>query len=106
MPPAGGDGPVSPLCSRNARPQKALVGRAQWGTHPSHPGGNTHEEAWKDHLCSLAAALPVERRVLARRGWAGETSGLFEQPAGASGAVRGFLRSRIFPGPKWLMKIC
>jgi hypothetical protein len=25
------DGPVSPLCSRNARPQQALVGRAQWG---------------------------------------------------------------------------
>ena len=24
-----GDDPVSPLCSRNARPQKALVGRAQ-----------------------------------------------------------------------------
>jgi hypothetical protein len=29
----------------------------------------------------LAAALPVERCVLARRGWAGETSGLFEHPA-------------------------
>ena len=22
--------PADPLCSRNARPQKALVGRAQW----------------------------------------------------------------------------
>jgi hypothetical protein len=32
------DGPVSPLCSRNARPQKALVRCAQWGTHPGHPG--------------------------------------------------------------------
>ena len=30
---------------------------------------------------SLAAALPVEGRVLARRGWAGETSGRFGQPA-------------------------
>ena len=30
---------------------------------------------------SLAAALPAERRVLARRGWAGEKSGLFEHPA-------------------------
>jgi|GEM_PF-6667191 len=29
---------------------------------------------------SLAAALPAERRVLARRGWAGEKSGLFEHP--------------------------
>ena len=28
---------MSPLCSRNARSQKTLVGRAQWGTHPSHP---------------------------------------------------------------------
>jgi hypothetical protein len=28
-----------------------------------------------------AAALPAERRVLARRGWAGEKSGLSEQPA-------------------------
>ncbi len=29
---------------------------------------------------SLPAALPVERRVLARRGWAGENGGLFEHP--------------------------
>ena len=28
-----------------------------------------------------AAALPAERRVLARRGWAGGKSGLFEPPA-------------------------
>jgi len=32
---------VSPLCSRNARPKKALVGRAQWGTHPDHPEQRT-----------------------------------------------------------------
>jgi hypothetical protein len=25
--------PIGPLCSRNARPQKALVGRAQWETN-------------------------------------------------------------------------
>jgi hypothetical protein len=61
-----------PLCSRNARPKKALVGRAQWGTHPGHPG-QRHEQAWKDHLYSLAAALPAEQRVLARWGWAGES---------------------------------
>ena len=29
---------------------------------------------------SLAAALPAERRVSARRGWAGEKSSLFEHP--------------------------
>jgi hypothetical protein len=70
----GRDGPVSPLCSRNARSQKTLVGRAQWGTHPGHPGDNVHEQAWKDHLWSLAAALPAqgasqgEEAVLAAQG--------------------------------------
>jgi hypothetical protein len=34
--------------------------------------GNVHEQAWKNHRWFLAAALPAERRVLARRGWAGE----------------------------------
>jgi hypothetical protein len=29
---------------------------------------------------SLAVALPVEQRVLARWGWAGENRGLFEHP--------------------------
>ena len=29
----------------------------------------------------LVAALPAERHVLARRGWAGQKSGLFEHPA-------------------------
>ena len=32
-------------------------------------------------VSSLAAALPAERRVSARRGWAGENSGHFEHPA-------------------------
>ena len=36
---------------------------------------------------SLAAALPAERRVLARRGWAGEMSGLFEHPVWRSIAI-------------------
>jgi hypothetical protein len=31
--------------------------------------------------------LPAERRVLARRGWAGEKSGLSEQLAGLSSSV-------------------
>ena len=56
-------------CSRNARPQKTLVGRAHLGS--SHPP-----------LCdSFDVALLGTRRVLARQGWAGETSGLFEHPA-------------------------
>ena len=61
---------MSPLCSRNARSQKTLVGRAQWGTHPSHP-----LEA------IVCCGLDGARRVSARQGWAGEKSGLFEQPA-------------------------
>ena len=73
---------MSPLCSRNARSQKTLVGRAQWGTQPDHPWDNIHEQAWNDHIGSLAAALPAGRRVLARRGWVGEMSELFEHPAG------------------------
>jgi hypothetical protein len=36
---------------------------------------------------SLAAALPVERRVSPRRGWAGEKSGLFEHPRECSPVV-------------------
>ena len=27
---------MSSLCSRNARAQKTLIGRAQWGTHLGH----------------------------------------------------------------------
>ena len=55
---------MSPLCSRNARSQKTLVGRAQWGTHPSHPVDNIHERTWADYLESLAVALLGTRRVL------------------------------------------
>ena len=56
---------------------------------------------------SLAAALLGIRRVLARQGWAGETSGLFEHPAGmcsscsmragqrSSALLKGFFRSLI-----------
>jgi hypothetical protein len=38
----------------------------------------------------LTAALPAERRVLARRGWAGENSSLFEHPARRFAVVSGF----------------
>ena len=36
------------------------------------------------HVVNLAAAVPRTRRVLARRGRAGENNGLFEHPAGTS----------------------
>ena len=39
-------------------------------------------------VAELPAALPVERRVLARRGWAGEKPGHFEHPAGAFSLVQ------------------
>jgi len=78
---------MSPPCSRNARLEKALVGRAQWGTHPGHPRDNIHERAWKNHLWSLAAAAPGTRRVSARQGWEGEMSGHFEHLASRSCAT-------------------
>jgi len=37
------------LCSRNARPQKALVGRAQWKIIQP-PSLRNNERAWKEHL--------------------------------------------------------
>jgi predicted ribosome quality control (RQC) complex YloA/Tae2 family protein len=44
---------------------------------------------------SLTAALLGIRRVSARQGWAGEKSGLFEQPAGFAGAVQDFLQPYV-----------
>jgi hypothetical protein len=68
------------LCSRNARPQKALVGRAQWKIN--QPPSLKRERASSEELLYLlAAALPEERRVLARRGWAGEKDSHFEHHA-------------------------
>jgi len=49
---------------------------------------------------SLGAALPAERRVLARRGWAGEKSGPFEEPAGSASAVLDLLKPRASQGSK------
>ena len=37
------------LCSRNARPQKALVGRAQWEINQA-PSLRDNERAWRDYL--------------------------------------------------------
>ena len=35
------------LCSRNARPEKALVGRAQWKINQP-PSLDRNEQAWKE----------------------------------------------------------
>ena len=51
---------VSPLCSRNARSQKTLVGRAQWGTHLGHLGETSTSKLGKLLLatrCGLADSL-------------------------------------------------
>ena len=37
------------LCSRNARSQKALVGRAQWEINQP-PSLRDNERAWREHL--------------------------------------------------------
>jgi hypothetical protein len=37
------------LCSRNARPEKALVGRAQWKINQP-PSLDRNEQAWKEHV--------------------------------------------------------
>ena len=80
---SGGRGSlVGPPYSRNPHSEAVVVRRAQLGTKPGHPLKEGNAQAWKDHLWSLAAALPAERRVLARRGWAGEMSSLFEHSAG------------------------
>jgi hypothetical protein len=46
-------------------------------------------------VSSLAAAAPVERRVSARRGWAGEKDGLFEHPAGFADTIRDIQQSCV-----------
>jgi len=48
-----------------------------------------------------AAALPAEWRVLARRGWAGEKSGLFEHPAGVCSSCPRRAGHRSDAIPKW-----
>ncbi len=48
-----------------------------------------------------AAALPAEWRVLARRGWAGEKSGLLEHPAGVCSSCPRRAGHRSDAIPKW-----
>ena len=55
---------------------------------------------------SLAAALPAERRVLARRGWAGEKSGLFEHPAWCTPGIPDVQTSEVQPCPQSFSAAC
>ena len=47
------------------------------------------------------AALPAERRVSARRGWAGENRGLFEHPAGVCSSCPRRAGYRSNASPRW-----
>jgi hypothetical protein len=57
------------LCSRNARPQKALVGRAQWKINQP-PSLRDNGRAWREHLFRSMRALedqpgyPVKRDMI------------------------------------------
>jgi hypothetical protein len=44
------------LCSRNARPQKALVGRAQWKINQP-PSPRNNKRAWREHLYRSTRAI-------------------------------------------------
>ena len=50
----GEGGLIGLLCSRNARPQKALVGRAQWETDSVLPPGGGCEQAWMEYYLEAA----------------------------------------------------
>jgi hypothetical protein len=50
------------LCSRNARPPKALVGRAQWKINQP-PSLRDNERAWRDHLYPRSTAAVGLTRV-------------------------------------------
>jgi hypothetical protein len=57
------------LCSRNARPRKSLVGRAQWKINQP-PSLRDNERAWKGSVetaaCSRCSQIPHDETVVAR----------------------------------------
>ncbi len=48
------------LCSRNARPEKALVGRAQWKINQP-PSLRDNERAWREHVYRPMRAVKDHR---------------------------------------------
>jgi hypothetical protein len=81
------------LCSRNARPQKALVGRAQWKINQPPSLGDITSDLGRTIFGRLLRPYPRNgvsmgrEAVLADSGRAGEKSGFSEQPAIASERV-------------------
>ncbi len=67
----GGVGEMTPPCPLR-----------HWALTGSRPSSNVTLTIFR--VADLAAALPGERRVSERRGWAGQNDGLFDQPAGSS----------------------
>jgi len=52
------------LCSRNARPRKALVGRAQWKINQP-PSLRDNERAWREHYRNVHVRRAQSRAALA-----------------------------------------
>jgi hypothetical protein len=50
------------LCSRNARPEKALVGRAQWKINQP-PSLRDNKRAWRENLKPRSTAAVGSTRV-------------------------------------------
>ena len=57
-------------CSRNARPQKARVGRAQWKINQP-PSLERYEQAWKDPILISRCGLAWEMARLGAPGLGG-----------------------------------
>jgi hypothetical protein len=53
------------LCSRNARPEKALVGRAQWKINQP-PSLRENKQAWREHIYRPMRAVNDSSVTLAR----------------------------------------
>ena len=51
------------LCSRNARPQQALVGRAQWKINQP-PSLRDNELAWRESLRWMTVARCAQERTV------------------------------------------
>ncbi len=74
--------PAQPRCAEtHFSPGGVLASfRRHWALTASRPSANVTLIILR--VADLAVAAPAERRVLARRGWAGEKDGLFDHPAG------------------------
>ena len=77
-------GPDDLLCSQNAHDQNVLVRCAQWKINQP-PSLKRERASLEGSSLAFAAALPAERCLLARQGWVGEKSGLFEFPVATLG---------------------